>query len=573
MQTSRPYGTIALSLSGGGSRAAAFHLGTLAYLARVKLLEDVAILSTVSGGSFVGATYALALARARAGESYDATFAAYYRDFKELLASAQLVAWAFDNLANGKVRIPSGRATLITALAEAYDTHLTKGARFGELWRRDLHLKEIVFNATEFHGGLAFRFWRSSKRMRSGSVRVSIPDAHARHLRLADIVAASSCIPVGCEPIVFPDDFAPPENQGAEIWDSIRAEMRATGRVGAVPVMDGGVYDNQGMESVLEAIRDPAAPGSAGRRAEASVFGRRQARAQTERRQEYENLGLFIISDTPLACENLYEVPTPPRKGRVTLRHVSAAGWAMLLGCVVSIGAILNDLYDPAAGSRFEVLQDWESWFAYILPLSIISMIVFALIRARRFLRHAFAQTPQLQAKTWSLVKHLKLRQVLDMISLRTSSTWALTGSVYFNRIRFLGYEVVDLVPELKSRVIRHEIYDVIVEEEAAALELRSVDIEPSVAMTDIARRACQLQTKLWFDSPNELRDAVACGQFTMCYNLLAHHALHPPNEPTPELEELMARARADWAILRDNPYAFVDAPLEAREAAGAAVV
>jgi predicted acylesterase/phospholipase RssA len=41
---------IAIYLSGGGYRAAAFHLGTLAYLNRVNLLKNVVSIATVSGG-------------------------------------------------------------------------------------------------------------------------------------------------------------------------------------------------------------------------------------------------------------------------------------------------------------------------------------------------------------------------------------------------------------------------------------------------------------------------------------------------------------------------------------------
>jgi NTE family protein len=51
---------IGLALSGGGFRATGFHLGVLARLAEQKRLEDVAFLSTVSGGSLcIGLVYAL----------------------------------------------------------------------------------------------------------------------------------------------------------------------------------------------------------------------------------------------------------------------------------------------------------------------------------------------------------------------------------------------------------------------------------------------------------------------------------------------------------------------------------
>lgn len=46
---------IGLALSGGGSRAIAFHLGCLRALHRLGILEDISALSCVSGGSVIGA--------------------------------------------------------------------------------------------------------------------------------------------------------------------------------------------------------------------------------------------------------------------------------------------------------------------------------------------------------------------------------------------------------------------------------------------------------------------------------------------------------------------------------------
>lgn len=54
---------VGLALSGGGFRAAFFHVGVLARLAEVGLLPKVEVISTVSGGSIVGAAYYLRLRR------------------------------------------------------------------------------------------------------------------------------------------------------------------------------------------------------------------------------------------------------------------------------------------------------------------------------------------------------------------------------------------------------------------------------------------------------------------------------------------------------------------------------
>ncbi len=50
---------IGLALSGGGFRAAAFHLGMLRKLHQLKLLRGVDLLTCVSGGSIAGATLAV----------------------------------------------------------------------------------------------------------------------------------------------------------------------------------------------------------------------------------------------------------------------------------------------------------------------------------------------------------------------------------------------------------------------------------------------------------------------------------------------------------------------------------
>ena len=48
---------IAISFSGGGYRASAFHLGSLDLLDKVGLRENVTMLSTVCGGSITGGIY------------------------------------------------------------------------------------------------------------------------------------------------------------------------------------------------------------------------------------------------------------------------------------------------------------------------------------------------------------------------------------------------------------------------------------------------------------------------------------------------------------------------------------
>src|SRR5258706_16327997 len=49
-----PKDTIGLGLSGGGIRSATFNLGVLQALAKRRLLREVDVLSTISGGGYIG---------------------------------------------------------------------------------------------------------------------------------------------------------------------------------------------------------------------------------------------------------------------------------------------------------------------------------------------------------------------------------------------------------------------------------------------------------------------------------------------------------------------------------------
>ena len=50
---------IGLALSGGGYRAAAYHIGALRALYKLGILDKVDVISSVSGGSIIAASYAL----------------------------------------------------------------------------------------------------------------------------------------------------------------------------------------------------------------------------------------------------------------------------------------------------------------------------------------------------------------------------------------------------------------------------------------------------------------------------------------------------------------------------------
>ena len=181
-----PLGSIALSLSGGRGRAAGFHLDTLAYLNRVDLLKDVSILSSVSGGSIVAAKYALTLKTAPGGEPLDDTFHRFHQEFLTFFKHVDLMWRVFKKLGarpEHQSSRKSGRQNATLAVADIYDESrdFLNGARFDVFWgRREIHIRELVINATEFKTGLAFRFHKGADERRSGNLFVPLPESWAR---------------------------------------------------------------------------------------------------------------------------------------------------------------------------------------------------------------------------------------------------------------------------------------------------------------------------------------------------------------------------------------------------------
>ncbi|MCZ8214935.1 MAG: patatin-like phospholipase family protein, partial [Cyclobacteriaceae bacterium] len=200
-----PLSKIALSCSGGGYRAASFHLGAMAYLNKLKfqgkpLLENVKLISTVSGGTITGAVYAL---MKQDGKSFEEIYKFLLTNLRHL----DLVKAGIEKLDPAKaLNNPYKRKNLINAFAELYDQHFTSGATFEKFNHMRSHLDAVVFNSTEFNNGINFRF-RNKDTGFFGNHEIRIEPAAAQEVKVADAVAASACFPGGFEPMIWPHDF------------------------------------------------------------------------------------------------------------------------------------------------------------------------------------------------------------------------------------------------------------------------------------------------------------------------------------------------------------------------------
>ena len=272
-----PFQSLALALSGGGFRAAAYGLGVLSLLDQLKipeekdtekaLLEKVHFISSASGGTITLSVYA---ACKSAGMSFNEFYAHLYARLK----ADHLLDKVFEVLDkdehwksgpdNGKYRNP------INAFSLVYHEYLFDGIpnEFGKLRTpdNDSHVKEVCFNSSEFTTGLSFRFQCHQQPANPGARGGDFGSDGAEpvnneswkaldRLRLADILASSSCFPGGFEPMRYPHDFAHTELSVASLESALRIQPNVGKPTNRLALMDGGICDNQGLDSLLNAFK------------------------------------------------------------------------------------------------------------------------------------------------------------------------------------------------------------------------------------------------------------------------------------------------------------------------------
>lgn len=501
---------IKLTLSGGGYRAASFHLGTLSYLQQIGLLEEVDTLSTVSGGTFTGMRYAISL-------KAKTSFNEFYRDMYTFLRDTNILEESLALIGRETKRAAAGDYNLITAFAEFYHQKITGGRLFGIFLEPPaIHLKDIIFNATEFRTGLAFRFQKSRNRKAIiGNKRFPIPPEAAKDMRLADILAASSAFPGGCEPMAFPGDFAWPGGRAPEL-PGLKDAL-------PLPLMDGGVYDNQGIDSALLADE------------------------RTKNR-----IGAFIISDVDSPSAALYSFPASRKKGLLTLGMINVLSLVVIVLLLVSSGLQFADL---AESWKHEGRRWIRDLFMSVIPLSITVLLAAGLVWLNGMRRRSLEKfAPEIGAGAWKKFRRLTLNQFIDMAELRLSSLTALTSSVFMSRIRRLIYRRVYNDALYKGKLISNLVYDLAVEKKKPAAPW----LVPTDGMKRISLNASLMPTTFWFNDRQALKDIIACGQFTTCYNLLEFIRRNYRKEaalPKGRIGVLYRAAKEDWKRFRVDPY------------------
>ena len=222
----------ALCLSGGGYRAALFHLGVCRRLHELSVLQQLGAVSSVSGGSIFAAHLARCIVDAggQIPTDYECRVAVPFRQFvkhdiRTGPALQRLWPWNWFNPGAGA-----------EALAGQYDKYLAGEMTVGRLPAAP----QFFLCATDLVFGVN---WVFSKGRVGDYMAGYMARAEGDALPLATAVAASSC---------FPPVFRPlPLHLRAGALSGGRAPSQVVQRLTEELVLsDGGVYDNLGLEPV-----------------------------------------------------------------------------------------------------------------------------------------------------------------------------------------------------------------------------------------------------------------------------------------------------------------------------------
>jgi predicted acylesterase/phospholipase RssA len=262
----RDYGNelVGLAVSGGASRAAYFLASVLDEMRRVpvsgtagtpslSLLDEVDYISSVSGGSLSAAYYVLERPPGSDDEELDAFFARYRADMRKhfeirsLARTFLLLRWVpllFTYYDRGHI------------MASTWDANFFDGATFADLPEAKPPYPSLIINATSYSNGEKFLFTRlASARFNEGAVFETLRDHRlitqgydATHrplftegfdtidsdigaFKLSLAVVASAGVPNLLGPVVLEDRTC----AGAY-----------------VALGDGGIYDNYGLETLVQ---------------------------------------------------------------------------------------------------------------------------------------------------------------------------------------------------------------------------------------------------------------------------------------------------------------------------------
>jgi len=248
---------IGLALSGGGYRAATYHIGTFKALKKLNLLDKIDVISTNSGGSITGACYALHhdnfekfehILVSGVKKSVIGRVLKSPRFFIPVLILLGCIGGSiyllFTPFAWLNVIIWPAVITLILyaqyeilpisrIIEKIYDTLFFENATLKD-FSKDF---QLTINSTNLSTGKLFNFSAYNMGDSDYSYRGDLEPIHFKpdHFPVSRAVMASSCVPFAFSPVKIAKEFFKTPQQFSEVKPRL---------------VDGGVYDNQGIHKL-----------------------------------------------------------------------------------------------------------------------------------------------------------------------------------------------------------------------------------------------------------------------------------------------------------------------------------
>lgn len=540
---------IGVTMSGGGYRASAYSLGTLSYLHSLEfkqktLLTHVKAISTVSGGSITGLSYAQS-----AKKSED--FSLYFQRLFTFLTEEDLVNEGISNFVS-----PGFKNSLIEGFSVVYTEKLFNNATFESILPEknstggyDTHLDFTCINATEFNTGTPFRFIAQlpGMRHRIGNHYYKLDRDLIKSMPLGIPLAASSCFPGGFEPISI--DMGPYISSTSVIHKNDRNKI--------VNLMDGGIVDNQGIDSIL--LYD------------------------TSKKKQEELLNLVIVADVASSNISAYE-PTKEKRipiiGNLKMIAIYRFTWItnLILAALLFVPFIQQSRIALIAISGF---------------LMLFTLATLILTYGKRFIRKA-ANTNEVGIGKITKMNVLTPNAIAELFINRANSVTLMVGSVFLKHLRSKHYDELFGNRNYVHKCFSTAIYDLKhTEPTDKRANIRGVSFydlgvsEPTTQIRDICTAASGMKTTLWVPlnhkGKEKIRDVITAGQLTTCINFIIYYhkikksyqSIQDRKAGTPAqndafhepflygqiqlLEAIDRQAREHWNKFIENPWWMVD--------------
>jgi predicted acylesterase/phospholipase RssA len=287
---------VLLAFSGGGTRAAAFSFGLMEELRQVeytakdgakrRLLDDVEIISSVSGGSFTSAYYALFPER-------------FFNDFPDRFLYRNIqggLLWRMFNPYNW-FRLVSADFSRIDMADEYYSKTVFEGKTFADLLTKPkASVPFLVLNATDISIAHRFEFTQD---------QFDFLCSDLSGISVSRAVAASSDFPLAFAPLtldIYKESCGPlPEWIGLAMDPKNNPKRRVAEASSAqsyrdldrlyAHLLDGGLSDNLGLRGPFQAVTTNDSPWSILRYANLDKLGRLMviaANAKTTKQRNWD---------------------------------------------------------------------------------------------------------------------------------------------------------------------------------------------------------------------------------------------------------------------------------------------